>query len=105
MWPGRRSPSPLGFGLMFLWSLVLAPGVATAKNILIYGPSMSAAGDGLDNEQTLAEAAGHTVTVVDGETWPGMGTSLASSCTTWRNRPVLGPPLCSWPVECKNRGP
>ena len=75
MWPGRRSPSPLGFGLMFLWSLVLAPGVATAKNILIYGPSMSAAGDGLDNEQTLAQAAGHTVTVVDGETWSGMSTS------------------------------
>src|SRR5579864_8917245 len=36
---------------------------------------------------------------------PGIGTSLASSWTTCRKRPVFGPPLCSCPVECRNRGP
>ena len=30
---------------------------------------------------------------------PGISTSSSPSCTSWMNRPVGGPPLCSWPVE------
>ena len=26
---------------------------------------------------------------------------LADSSTTWTKSPVFGPPLCSWPVECR----
>src|SRR4029077_13039716 len=36
---------------------------------------------------------------------PGIGSSSPSSSTSWRKRPVLGPPLCSCPVECWYRGP
>src|SRR5919106_951320 len=36
---------------------------------------------------------------------PGIASSSPGSSTTWTNRPVGGPPLCSWPVECRYRGP
>src|SRR6266576_1840959 len=39
------------------------------------------------------------------KSWPGMGISSPVSSTTWTKRPVGGPPLCSWPVECRYRGP
>ena len=29
----------------------------------------------------------------------------ASSATSWMKTPVLGPPLCNWPVEWRKRGP
>ena len=41
------------------------------KSILIFGPTLS----GVPNEQTLANAAGHTVTVVDAATWSAMTTA------------------------------
>ena len=34
--------------------------------------------------------------------WPR---PAAASRTTWTNTPVGGPPLWSWPVECRKRGP
>ncbi len=44
--------------------------VASPGSILIYGPSMSPPTSGRPhNEQTLAQAAGHTVTVADAATW------------------------------------
>jgi hypothetical protein len=46
---------------------------AGAKSILIYGPSLATYAD--PNEQTLAQAAGYTVTVVDEATWSGMTTA------------------------------
>ncbi len=42
------------------------------KSILIYGPTLSGA---VPNEQTLANAAGYTVTVVDAATWSAMTTA------------------------------
>ena len=42
-----------------------------AGNILIYGPMLGSA----PNEQTLAVAAGHTVTVVTAATWSAMTTA------------------------------
>src|SRR2546425_779463 len=44
-----------------------------AKSILIYGPSLAAFAD--PNEQSLAQGAGYTVTVVDEATWAGMTTA------------------------------
>src|SRR3954466_5863681 len=35
---------------------------------------------------------------------PGTSKSVAGSWTIWTNAPVLGPPLCSCPVECRKRG-
>ena len=32
---------------------------------------------------------------------PGIASSSPVSSTTWTKRPVFGPPLCSWPVECR----
>jgi hypothetical protein len=64
--------------------------VAAAKNILIYGPSMSAAGAGVDNEQTLAAAAGHTVAVADATTWSGMTTAQFAAFDAI----VFGDPTC-----------
>jgi Calx-beta domain len=46
---------------------------AGAKSILIYGPSLDTTAD--PNEQSLAQAAGYTVTVVDEATWSGMTTA------------------------------
>src|SRR5689334_21986786 len=47
---------------------------ASGKRILIYGPSLY---DPVSvvTEKTLAEAAGHTVTVVDAATWSSMTTA------------------------------
>src|SRR5436190_7478779 len=36
---------------------------------------------------------------------PGMGTSSRGAAVTTRKTPVSAPPLWSWPVECKYRGP
>ena len=36
---------------------------------------------------------------------PGMVTSVPSSAVIWMYTPVFGPPLCNWPVLCRNRGP
>ena len=36
---------------------------------------------------------------------PGIGRSWGWSAVSWKNRPIGAPPLCSWPVECRNRGP
>ena len=35
----------------------------------------------------------------------GISASSSPSCTSCTNRPVAGPPLCIWPVECRKRGP
>jgi hypothetical protein len=43
---------------------------AAPKSILIYGPSLDTSAS--PNEQSLAEAAGYAVTVVDDATWSGM---------------------------------
>ena len=36
---------------------------------------------------------------------PGIGRSRRGSAVSCRKSPVAGPPLCSWPVECRKRGP
>src|SRR6266581_3607509 len=36
---------------------------------------------------------------------PGMLTSRGSEAVSWIKTPLSGPPLCNWPVECRNRGP
>jgi Calx-beta domain len=52
----------------------LSRGIPSAgKSILIYGPSLAASA--ADNEQSLAQAAGYTVTIVDEATWSGMTTA------------------------------
>ena len=40
-------------------------------------------------------------------TMPGMSRSCDASVSivSWKNTPVFGPPLWSWPVECRKRGP
>ena len=43
-----------------------------AGNVLIYGPMMRSY---LPNEQSIAQAAGHTVTVVNAATWSSMTTA------------------------------
>ncbi len=49
---------------------------ASPGNVLIYGPSMSAPNAFRpQNEQTLAVAAGHTVTVASAASWAGMTTA------------------------------
>ncbi|MBW7468416.1 hypothetical protein ABID22_002827 [Pontibacter aydingkolensis] len=50
--------------------IVVAPKI-WAANILIYGPMLASA----PNEKTLAEAAGHVVTVVTGSQWLSMTTA------------------------------
>jgi hypothetical protein len=60
---------------------MLEPGMSaavttsTGKSVLIYGPSMS----GPTNEQTLAAAAGHAVTVADAATWSSFTTAQFAS--------------------------
>ena len=54
---------------IFLIGLSLS---ASGKNILIFGPRFAA---GAPNEQTLAVAAGHTVTVVTAAQWAAMTTA------------------------------
>src|SRR5919198_6167522 len=36
---------------------------------------------------------------------PGIARSACGGSTTWTKSPVSGPPLCSWPVEWRKRGP
>ena len=36
---------------------------------------------------------------------PGIGRSAGWSAVSWRNQPIGGPPLWSWPVEWRKRGP
>ncbi len=36
---------------------------------------------------------------------PGIGRSNGASYVIWKNTPSFEPPLCSWPVECRKRGP
>jgi hypothetical protein len=43
-----------------------------SKEILIYGATMLTSYSGVWNEKTVAEAAGHNVTVVDASTWASM---------------------------------
>lgn len=54
-----------------LLSIALSGGNAQSgsKRILVYGPSLNT---GAQNEQTIAQAAGHTVTVADATTWASM---------------------------------
>ena len=57
-----------------------APALVSGKTILIYGPSMSApTGFRPDNEQTLAVAAGHTVTVASAAAWSSFNTATFAS--------------------------
>ena len=37
--------------------------------------------------------------------WPGIATLSPESQISDRKRPIGAPPLCSWPVECRKRGP
>jgi hypothetical protein len=61
---------------------------ATPGSILIYGPSLLGAPD---NEQTLATAAGHTVTVANAATWSSMTSAQFASFDAI----VFGDPSCS----------
>ena len=36
---------------------------------------------------------------------PGIGRSTGWSTVSWRNQPIGAPPLWSWPVEWRKRGP
>jgi hypothetical protein len=36
---------------------------------------------------------------------PGIGRSVGWSEVSWRNQPIGAPPLWSWPVEWRKRGP
>src|SRR5262249_35002028 len=36
---------------------------------------------------------------------PGMARSGCGAAVISRKTPLFGPPLCSWPVECRERGP
>jgi hypothetical protein len=60
-----------GATALVLTLLAPAPAGADPGTVLIYGPSMTTS---TPNEQTVAEAAGHTVTVVDATQWEGMTT-------------------------------
>jgi hypothetical protein len=60
-----------------------------AKNILIYGPSLDTFA--FPNEQHLAAAAGHNVTVVDATTWSAMTTAQFASYDAI----VFGDPTCT----------
>lgn len=59
----------------------------TGNNILIYGPSLNGSPN---NEETLAEAAGYGVTVVDASAWDSMTTAQFSSYRAI----VFGDPTC-----------
>jgi hypothetical protein len=59
-----------------------------AKNILIYGPSLDTFA--FPNEQHLASAAGHSVTVVDATTWSAMTTAQFAAFDAI----VFGDPSC-----------
>lgn len=67
----RKSALTLGIVIALL-GVPASP--AFAKNLLVYGPSLY---DRISivTEKTLAEAAGHTVTVVDTATWSSMSTA------------------------------
>jgi hypothetical protein len=58
--------------------------------VLIYGPTMSPAYSGFDNEQTLAQAAGLTVGVADAVTWSTMRSADFASYKAI----VFGDPTC-----------
>jgi hypothetical protein len=64
-----------------------APATAEAGKILIYGPTLNGAPQ---NEQTIAEAVGYTVTVADTATWSAMTTADFESY----NAIVFGDPTC-----------
>jgi len=62
------------------------------NSILIYGPSMSAPTQALpNNEQTLAEAAGYSVTVANAATWSSFSTADFARF----NAIVFGDPSCT----------
>ena len=61
---------------------------AAPKRILIYGPTLD--NSVAPNEKTVAEAAGHTVTVADEATWAAMTTAQFASYDAI----VLGDPSC-----------
>lgn len=68
--------------------LLILPGVpAFAADVLIYGPSMSTSPP---NEQTVAMAAGHTVTVASEATWSTLTTAQFSQYDAI----VFGDPTC-----------
>jgi Ca2+-binding RTX toxin-like protein len=69
----RRVPILLaGVAALMIAQLGPAPAVADPGTILIYGPSMGA---DIPNEQSVAEAQGHTVTVVTDTEWAAMSTA------------------------------
>ena len=60
----------------------------------------------LDRLLAMVEAPRHVViSVPNDSSQPGMGRSFDGSAVSCRKTPEPGPPLCSWPVECRNRGP
>ena len=61
---------------------------ASAKSVLIYGPSLDY--DALSNEQSLAEAAGYSVTIVDPPIWSSMTTAQFAAFDAI----VFGDPSC-----------
>jgi PKD repeat protein len=86
--PNTVAPSTEGASVL---SATASSSSSTGKHILIYGPSMSPATSAMPhNEKTLAEAEGHTVTVVDATTWAGMTTEQFGSY----NAIVFGDPTC-----------
>jgi hypothetical protein len=64
-----------------------ANAVATTPSLLIYGPTLFGSPQ---NEQTIAESLGYTVTVVDEATWSSMTTSDFASYSAI----VFGDPTC-----------
>lgn len=84
------------------WALLLAAAAlglslsavpAPAANILIYGPSMSApTGFRPQNEQTLAQTAGHTVTVANAAAWAGLTAAQFAAFDAI----VFGDPTCGF---------
>ena len=65
-------------------------GPAPTGGILIYGPSLGSVGGTTQNEQTLAESLGYTVTVADAATWSSMSTVDFQEF----NALVIGDPFC-----------
>ena len=69
----RRSAAVLGFAVAAALLAGAAPGGASSKTILIFGPTLD--GDHPGNERAIAEEAGYDVTVASKSKWSGMSTS------------------------------
>src|SRR5437660_5472550 len=70
---------------------------ATGKSILIFGPSLNGSPN---NEETLAQAAGYSVTVATASFWDSMTTAQFASY----NAIVFGDPTCGGDPAILNPG-